>query len=315
MRHIFETKSGQQVDGVITVDVVALERIIGVVGPVPLDDIGETLTGDTTARILLKDVYQRFPEAKDNDARRAVLGNAAKAVAARLSAGGYPTAKLGALLTDMVRQRHIMAWSSRPDEQAQVARAGLGGGLPDDRLPIMAAVENVTANKLDFYLGVSGHLDLRFEGATVTGALSVTLTNTVPDGLAPYVVGPNEGLDLAPGTYRAVVAVWLPRGTVIDGVGGDAAELHRGDDGGYSLSTSFVEMAPGATKTATLRFTARLAPGVRAFPLTFVPQGRLRTVPVSISATLGNQWAGPTSLDLAVNSPAEGNWLWRGEDS
>jgi uncharacterized protein DUF4012 len=311
---MYKARSGNPVDGVISVDVVALQELVQVLGPVTVPQINEVLSGNSTVDILLSKLYRDFPD--DNETRREALGSAAKAVASRLDRGGFAYGEAATHLAQAVRERHVMMWSAVPGEQQSLDSSGLTGAFSKSAAPILAAVENIGANKLDYYLSVSQDIDLSFQGPLVAGTLTVTISNpTMVDDLPAYVVGPNEGLAVDAGTYRALVSTWLPPGAVITSLRGDAAELFRGDDGGYPLSTSFAEIKIKERRTATVTFVLNVGSVERDLPLLVLPQGRISAVPLRINAHLGPGWSGPVSMERSLNAPVTATFHWRGQPS
>lgn len=305
---MYEARNDRRLDGVISVDVVALQTVVGVLGPIDVPELGEAITGENAARVLLSDAYARF--ADDKEARRRVLGLAASAVTKRLSAGGYEYGPLVQGLGQSVQQRHLMLWSARPEEEVTLERTGLTGSFPTDRFPIAAAVQNIGANKLDYYLDSALDLDLQFVGREVIGTLTITIANPVKvEGLPTYVVGPNDGLDVPPGMYHALVSVWLPGGTAILPMEGEALSLHRGSDAGYSLINGYVEIPADTSAKAVVRFSMRLGADQSSVPLAVLPQPRIRPVPLRVTTRLGPGWSGPSVVGGPGDATVLASWL------
>jgi hypothetical protein len=311
LAQIYQASHGLAVDGVMAVDVVALADLVDAVGPVALPGLDNPLTGDNTAPVLLSEVYQKYEG--DQEARRQVLGRAAARVADRLTQGGVPLSVVATRLGSQAHRRHLMAWSRDGGEEEAFTRAGLSGGLPADALPVLAAVENLSANKLDFYVTDTVDIALHFTSDRVDGVLTVTISNPSPGGLPQYVSGPNERSTLSPGDYEALVAIWLPRGMALGGLRGADEDVFRGTDGGYPLSMSAALLKPGQTRAVALSFSAGLAPGAGEARFVVPTQGRLVPVPVTIHAQVDSGWVGPPSVSTRNDSPVEGIWRRRGQ--
>jgi hypothetical protein len=311
---IYEKRSGEHVDGVVAIDVAALRDVIGVIGPVPLPSLSDTLTVSNTVSILLTKVYVRYPGDPERADRQRVLSEAATTVFSRVRGGGYPAGEMATTLATLANERHLMAWSRDTAEEAVFERTGLAGGFPPDRLPILAAVQNSGANKLDVYVREGIFVDLSLSGRDFSGTLTVTIDNfTDTRGLPPYVVGPNEGLDVPAGTYVGLVSVWFPGGTQIVSVGGDATPSFAGNDGGYTVSVSSIEVPGSQRRVATIAFRGSLAADLKVFPLTVLPQPRADPAGLRVTAHLGPGWSGTSQIDKDLLTPASQNWEWHGQ--
>jgi hypothetical protein len=124
------------------------------------------------------------------------------------------------------------------------------------------------------------------------------------------VAGPNDHSTLKAGEYEALVTVWLPKGSSVTGVRGEDFEVHRGSDGGYTLEIAAVLVPPQATRVVAVSFAGGLGE-VSQLPLVFLPQGRVRPVPVTVRAHLATGWDGPTELATITDGPLRGIWARR----
>jgi hypothetical protein len=55
---LYPQSGGREIDGVISLDVFALEQLVGLVGPLEIDGAPEPLTADNTSQFLLFDQYR-----------------------------------------------------------------------------------------------------------------------------------------------------------------------------------------------------------------------------------------------------------------
>ena len=191
-RSMWEQQSGEKVDGVISIDPVALSYILGAVGPITMPD-GETVTTDNVVELTESTAYIRF--ADDNDARKQYLQDVASEVVKKMTGHVQSPRQLLEALGKAVSEGRIAVWSSVPDEQQLLEGTPLGHVLPQDPAPYAAVViNNLGGNKLDYYLKrhieySSGACDGESRKSTVT----VRLTNDAPaEGLPDYVAGLHE---------------------------------------------------------------------------------------------------------------------------
>lgn len=99
---------GQQVDGVIALDPVALTYMLEATGPATLPT-GDVLTSETAVPLLLNEVYARYSDPSQQDAFFAL---AAAAVFDALSRGNADPAALVAGLTRAGDEHRLLLWSA-----------------------------------------------------------------------------------------------------------------------------------------------------------------------------------------------------------
>jgi len=234
------------VDGVIVLDVLALEDLLEAVGPVVVGF--ETIDHTNVRRWLLHDQYTRVP---DDDvgqaARRDALGVVAEAVLDRFDEAEPDPGALVRALRDAAAGRHLMIWSA--DEAVQVGWRGIGvaGDVASDGL--LLSVLNDGNNKLDQYLGVEAEV----VPTGRTGTVEMRVTNTVPPGEPNYIAGADPDAVGGYGVYPGRLSLHLPAGTTLSVVQGPEAEV-AGGDGASEVITAPVRIAPGETVTWTVRY-------------------------------------------------------------
>ena len=238
------------VDGVISFDPVALQKILEATGPVTLG--ARSIGPREILPELLHDQYIRFPREVQLPERREELSAIATAAVAALEGGNWSPAQLADRLAKAARQRHILVWSARPDEERAWEAAGAAGSVGPNSL--LVAVVNRGANKLDQYLPVRARLELHPAGDHTDGAVRITLDNTTPPGEPFYIAGALPASRLAAGEYLGILAVTLPegaRGGRFDGVSELAV---AGPDGPSRVIGVEVRLTPGSQRTFVARF-------------------------------------------------------------
>jgi hypothetical protein len=91
--------------------------------------------------------------------------------------------------------------------------------------------------------------------------IEVRLSNRVTEDEAPYILGPDPSLDVAPGTYVGLVAATLPgaaREGRFDGVDNLAV---AGSDGPTRIVAAPLTIPAGEQRELTLRFQLPPGPG------------------------------------------------------
>lgn len=246
-----EVSGGDEVDGVIAIDVLALRDLLAVVGPVEVD--GVTYDSETVVGELLFTQYSRAGDDEEANAeRRDRLGDVARAVFTEIEEGGWKIDELATALVELVQRRHLMIWSA--DEQAQVAWHDVqaDGALGADSFSV--ALLNRSGTKLDPYIEVTADV------TTADGWIDLTyvIRNDAPDEGPRYQIGPNvDGLDA--GDHRAIVLVNVPGGSTDLTLDGGRAFL-RGRDGPTEVIAAEVTVEQGDELTIHVR--ARLPEGI-----------------------------------------------------
>jgi hypothetical protein len=236
------------VDGVVTLDPVALQAILQATGPVTVN--GRSVGAKKVIPELLHDQYVRF-NSPDQRQRREELSVIATEAVAALQSGAWSPARLAQGLAEAGRGRHILAWSTRPAEESAWSAAGIGGALRPDSLAV--SVINRGGNKLDQYLHVRSDLGFQHTGARTTGVLRVTVTNASPTGDPSYIAGPNAP-GLEEGEYLGIVAVNLPGPASNGRIDGVSQLVVAGGDGPTRVVGTFVQLPRGQQKTVVVRF-------------------------------------------------------------
>ncbi|MHA7987745.1 DUF4012 domain-containing protein [Rathayibacter sp. CAU 1779] len=260
-RTLWQKSTGQQVDGVLSVDPVALSYLLKATGPVTVSS-GETLTSDNAVKVLLSDSYAKYPVAQQD----AFFARAATAVFSATTSGKANPVRMLAALAHAGSEGRILVWSAHPEEQTSLAQTSLAGGLPtstDGSQRFGVYLNDATGAKMDYYLRATvavGRALCRADGKPNI-AVAVTLTNTAPKdaatSLPAYVTG-GGAFGVAPGNVATQIAVYAPPQAAWLGttVGGENVTAKAAVDDGRSVSRYTMLLAPGESKTVRFDFLA-----------------------------------------------------------
>ena len=255
---MWEAARGERVDGVLAVDVIALRALLAAAGPVDVE--GRQLDSANVEQELFRDQYAGDdPTEVVQSQRSARLAAAAGAALEALERPDIDLARLAEELAGAARGRHLLAWSADPQMQRAWVAAGLDGALDADDL--LVAVLNRGGNKLDPYLRVEAHLAAGAAGDVTEVAVELRLTNLVPEGTAPYILGPDLLLDVAPGTYVGLLSVNLPGAAGAGRFDGVEHLAVAGSDGPTRVVAAPVTIPRGEERRLTLRFELPAGPG------------------------------------------------------
>jgi Protein of unknown function (DUF4012) len=260
--------SGQQVNGVLALDIVGLRQIMTATGPVQVGAL--TLDAGNVEQYLLHDQYAGLSDNSTGDATREdALGGIASSVLRQLQGQSTNLRTLASAVSGAVSGRHLMVWSTKPKDQAAWVAAGVSGTVAPTSLDVN--VINQGGNKLDQYLPVSVHVTTRTESSGTAVTLTTTLTNRTPDGQSQFIAGPFPGLPLVYGDYSGVVAENLPlaaRNVTMTGAGPISA---NGVEGPTWLVAAPVVVHQGGSATVVVHFHLPATHGT----MTVVPSARV----------------------------------------
>lgn len=288
LQQMWEREYKQHVDGVVALDPVFLQYLLGVVGGVELPD-GSTIDGTNAARVLMHDVYWNYDPSQQDAIFAAAAGAAFDKVL-----GGLGSADLGALTAAVQKgceEGRFIAWMENDDEEAMVRELGLAAALPDasdtSAAPVAGVfVNNIRGSKLDWFLDKDvsvGAGKKNSDGSwsyPVTVRLASTMSEDEEASLPTYVAG--VGKD-APDWMdeRLTVLLYAPASGTISDVqtSGSAAfstapEEHSHN--GLQVFYSVLELMPRTDATVTYTVTTPAAAGDQ--PLT------VRTTPTCQAA-------------------------------
>jgi hypothetical protein len=273
-KSLWEQQSGTKVDGVISIDPVALSYILGEVGPVVMPD-GEKVTKDNVVELTESTVYVRF--ADDNNARKEYLRDVAGEVVKKMTGRLQSPRQLLDALGKAVSEGRIAVWSSSPAEQQLLEQTSLAHVVRDDPAPYAGVViNNLGGNKLDYYLTrqieySSGPCDSDTRKSTVT----VRLTSTVPDGPLPDYVAGSGGLvrelpiEVPSGTDVVSVSLLATTNAKLVGVfvNGEQALVFTGAERGHPIYEVQLPIPRGLTAELRYELTEPTTPGAPRVPI------------------------------------------------
>ncbi len=274
-KSMWKQQSGNDVDGVIALDPVALSYILGATGPVTMPD-GEVITQDNVVELTESTAYIRYPD--DQTARKQYLQGIAIEVVKKVTGPLKSPQEVLRALGRGVGEHRISVWSASPDDQRQLEQTPLANTIADDRAPYAQfVVNNLGGNKMDYYL--TRQIDYSAEGCTPgtrKSTATIRLTNTLksPSGLPDYVAGK---LGFFPGLSEGV-----PRGSMISSVrlltttgaqvvsvhlNGSPVQVIGSTERGHPSFESTFAIPPGKTAELTFELTEPSTAGAARVPV------------------------------------------------
>lgn len=267
---MWERKMGQRVDGVISIDPVALSYILDATGPVRIthpelialasSGLPTELSGQNVVKTLLSDVYAKIQQPKLQDV---YFAGVAQETFAALSNGKGEAKGLIKGLTKGVEEGRVLVWSGLPAEQTVLSKYALSGSITGPSVaPAQFGVyfNDGTGAKMDYYVKRTVQLvkECAKDGYEET-TVRVTSTNTAPADAAtslPKYVTAGGAYGVPPGSVQTNIVAYGPvqanmETAKLDGQPTDfAAHLHSNRPVGVLA----VQLTPGETKTIEFTF-------------------------------------------------------------
>lgn len=274
-KSMWAQKTGQNVDGVIAMDPVALSHILGAVGSVTMPD-GEVVTQDNVVELTESTAYERFPT--DQIARKKYLQDIANEVVKKVTGPVESPRTLLDALGKAIGEGRIAVWSANPDEQKLLEETPLAHVVPDDPAPFAEVViNNLAGNKMDYYLKRTiEYAADGCEGDTRNSTVTVRLTNTMaPDKPVPDYVGGAGGLlpgapfSVPKGTMLTSVRLIATQGATLQSVmsNGQKVPTYQSKERGHPTFEVQVAIPPGQSGELVFRLSEPTVPGAARVPV------------------------------------------------
>jgi hypothetical protein len=273
------------VDGVFLLDTQAIAALMQFTGPIEVEGVEQPLTAQNANEFLLRGQYQF---ADDFDFRKDLLQTIARTTVDRLLGSTLPPpADLAAVFAPLAADRRLMAWSADADEQQLLTDVRMDGSfvLAGGGDGIAVTLDNAIGNKIDAYLATSVAYRVVADGpGDRTAEVTVTLTNNAPsEGLPEYVIGNafTDDAEVPAGTNRTWVSVYTAMPMVAASLDGEQVGMQTAGVFGWRVSSRFIDIPPGATRTFTMQVRGEVDTNV---PMKVIRQPLVVTTPVTVLA-------------------------------
>ncbi|MDV8146995.1 DUF4012 domain-containing protein [Arthrobacter sp. B10-11] len=267
---MWERKTGQRVDGVISVDPVALGYLLDATGPVKVKSpellaiagggLPTELNGKNVVPTLLSDVYQNIQQPRLQDA---YFAGVAQEIFKELSSGKADARGLVEGITRGTSEGRVLLWSGLASEQVIMTKYPLSGSIAGPSVsPAQFGVyfNDGTGAKMDYYVKRTVQLVEECTGDEYGQIkVRVTSTNTAPadaaTSLPEYVTGGGI-FGIAPGTVQTNVIAYGPVQAYIETVlvDGEKTDFAANRHSNRPVGSVTVTLAPGESSTVELTF-------------------------------------------------------------
>lgn len=262
--------TGNVVDGVISLDPIALSYMLEATGPVKVNspeldwvkdtDLPLEISGQNAVATLLSAVYAQIPDPKAQDA---YFAGVAQEIFATLSSEEVDAKKLMSSVARGAEEGRILLWSAVESEQKVIARYPISGAV--HRQSISPAEFGVffndgTGAKMDYYVKRTVQLikECPRDGYEQT-TVRVTGTNLAPadaaTSLPAYVTG-GGNFGVPPGTVQTNIVAYGPVQAQIETakLDGQKTEFAPYFHGNRPVGVLAIRLAPGESKTVDFTF-------------------------------------------------------------
>jgi hypothetical protein len=267
---MWERKTAQRVDGVISIDPVALAYILDATGPVSISNpdlvalaavgLPTELTGKNVVKTLLSDVYSKIEQPALQDV---FFAGVAQEIFAALSEGKGNAKGMIEGLTRGTAEGRVLIWSALASEQSVISNYALSGSIAGPSVaPAQFGVyfNDGTGAKMDYYVKRTVQLikECPKDGYEQT-TVRVTSSNTAPPdastSLSGYVTG-NGNFGVPPGSVQTNIVAYGPFQANVETAKLDgektafAPYLHSNRPVGVLA----IRLAPGESRTVDFTF-------------------------------------------------------------
>ena len=258
----------QKLDGVVSVDPIALSQVLHATGPLKVGQ--ESYNSGNVVAKLLNESYQRLPT---QDLQNAYFAGASREIANALLSGKANQQSLVRALGEGVRQRRVLVWSRDDMEQSILESAGISGRLPrvtGAKPHVGVYLNDAKGSKMEYFLEYDG--DLVSLGCGADGAqtvqIAMTFASKAPrrgEGLSSSVAGYSTPTTRGDMVLR--VQFYSPVGGKLTrlAVNGERAKVGVGVHDGRQVLVLPVVLKPGQQMTVDARF--RSGPGQNQDPV------------------------------------------------
>lgn len=318
IRTIYGQQTGRTVDGVFTIDLHAVQLLVGAVEPLTIPGLETPLTSATVLE-RIKEFWASPLESEASLAsgdqawwqqRKDFIPLLAQSALGRIQQGSFDKLRMISALQEALATRAVQLWLADPAIAQDVAALGWDGGLtPPPAGDFLALVDtNFGYNKVDALLERSVQYQVEWpQGSAQPGVATVAITYRHPYERPNYVCDQTPHYEetyeeMMVRCYYDYVRVFAPAGSELVASGGllqGTVSSERGE-GGAQLFSGYFILAPGAQNTVVFQY--RLPPTIQAEGYSLMVRRQAGTKPLPFIAVVNNQ-----SIQMTVKN---GTLIW-----
>lgn len=264
-----EHEGGPGVDGVIGVNLSAMQALLEETGPITVPSLGKAISAETLPTLLSTLVESKYYGV---GSPKQILNELVKSFLEKLKDTKIDT-KLAARVMLEAGKKQIMAYHEFPEVQSLITQLNLDGGMPklstlsdDYFMPIFT---NIGANKSDRYIKTSINHDTQIlSDGGVVGTVSISRTHIFTDATLSWIKqitqdygftkwNPDLEKVLGNAPNKTGIRIYLPEGSTIlatSGVLRDDVQFYYDqlEEVSYFYTESIIN--PGETKSFSIQY-------------------------------------------------------------
>lgn len=286
-RTIYGQQTGHTIDGVISIDLHAVELVVSALEPLALPGLDEPLTSAT----VIEQIKQFWAAPLESEAslasgekewwkqRKDFIPLLAKSAVTRIQQGNFDKLRMISALQKALDTRALQLWLANPAVAQELASLGWDGGLkPPAAGDFLAVVDtNFGYNKVDAVLERSLQYQVEWPtGPTQPGVATVAITYRHPYARPDYQCDQTPHYEdsyeeMMVRCYYDYVRVFAPTGSELIASAGliqESVNTQRGE-GGAQLFGGYFILSPGEQNTVIFQYR---------LPASITPEGYQLTV-------------------------------------
>ncbi len=265
-QRFFELGGGFPVDGVIGINVSTLERLLGVTGPVTVDDYGVTVTSENAFD--LTEEHTRVPFEPKGDRKEFVALLADEVLKRVLRPAPGMWSPLVDAIQDLGNKKDLLLFSHDSGQQELIREFGWDGEVNDSSGDFLMLVDaSVNSTKLNVVLEQTIDIEVRLSNA---GSARTFVTVDYTNNLAPWVEGRDPELVrklMLDGLYGGYLRLFVPEGSRIVSVRDERHEIgleEFGDELGLTVFGRFFALPRDTQQRLVFEYIVPAAVGTRS---------------------------------------------------
>jgi hypothetical protein len=256
--NLYPQSGGVPVNGVISVDPVAIAGLLKATGPVVEPQWPIPITAANAVEILAHEEFIHFPTA--SSARISFVQALIKSVWHDLLTRHLPP--LPTLAHDLLpalQGGHMLLYSSDPSAESFFQQVHVAGAMPAVHGDFLAVTtDNAAGNKIDWYLrrSISYHAVLNRQTDQINSTVTLKLQNLSPSsGLPPVILDPAPGALTKPGEEELYLSIYSPWQAGAATWNGAPLVMTDQQELGRFVYAAFVKVPAGTTSTLVLHLS------------------------------------------------------------
>jgi hypothetical protein len=251
----------QQVDGVVSIDPIALARILRATGPIQLST-GDELTEHNAVDLLLNGVYMRWGALSQSYLVDEFFASAATKIFEKIAAGDFDPKDMVWAVGAGIDNGNIMFWSAHEDVQQEIAPLRVSGILPqsnDEATAVGVYFRDESMSKIDYYMKSAIDVTESCADGRRTFTTATTLHMDIPQAQADLLPAYVRSGHWGSSQFRTQVYVYGPPGTTVESVQVDGRDVALARDDIQDLDRPVAwfttNLAPTEKATVTAVFS------------------------------------------------------------